>query len=69
MNTCSRLRDCPASQYLNCEAYGRGLECWQVEQPRCALEIRLCLQYGCPVYERFSGEIEEALRDRAMGRK
>lgn len=69
MNECSRLRGCPASQYLACEAYLRGLECWQVEQPRCTLELRLCLQYGCPVYERYSREIEEALRERALGRR
>jgi len=69
MNECSRLRGCPASQYLSCEAYLRGLECWQVEQPRCTSELRLCLQYGCPVYERYSGEIEETLRERALGRK
>ncbi|MGQ9474888.1 MAG: hypothetical protein ACUVRX_01720 [Actinomycetota bacterium] len=69
MNDCSRLRGCPASQYLSCEAYRKGLECWQVEQPRCTLELRLCLQYGCPVYERHSGAIEEALRERALGRR
>ncbi len=69
MNMCSRLRGCPASQYLTCEAYRRGLECWQVEQPRCVLEMRFCLQYGCPVYERYGAEIDEALRNRALGRK
>lgn len=68
-NQCSRLRGCPASQYLVCEAYRKGLECWQVEQPRCTLELRFCLQYGCPVYDRYSVEIEETLRERALERK
>ena len=65
-NNCQRLRACPASQYLNCEAYKRGLECWQIDEPRCALELRFCLQYGCPVYERYSAEMDEALRERAL---
>lgn len=68
-NMCSRLRGCPASQYLACEAYQRGMECWQVDQPRCSLELRYCLQYGCPVYERYSAEIEEALQARALEKK
>ncbi|MDY6794278.1 MAG: hypothetical protein SWK76_03205 [Actinomycetota bacterium] len=66
MNNCYRLRGCPASQYLFCEAYKRGLECWQIDEPRCTLELRFCLQHGCPVYERYSAEIEEALREKAM---
>jgi hypothetical protein len=67
-NSCRRLRGCPASQYLSCEAFKRGLECWQVNEPRCALELRYCLQYGCPVYDRYSMEIEEALREKALER-
>lgn len=69
VNQCSRLRGCPASQYLVCEAYRKGLECWQVEQPRCTLELRFCLQYGCPVYDRYNVEIEETLRERALERR
>ena len=68
-NTCRTLRGCPASQYLVCEAFLKGLECWQVEEPRCARELRFCLQYGCPVYDRYKEEIEEALRERAMERR
>lgn len=67
-SNCRKLRECPASQYLSCEAYLRGLECWQIDQPRCSRELRFCLQYGCPVYDRFSAEIEEALRVKALGR-
>jgi len=67
-NNCRKLRGCPASQYLSCEAYRHGLECWQIDQPRCALELRFCLQYGCPVYDRYSAEIEEALREKALER-
>lgn len=66
---CSKLRGCPASQYLNCEAYRRGLLCWQISEPRCTTELRFCLQYGCPVYDRYKNEIEEALRERALERK
>lgn len=69
LNNCRKLRECPASQYLSCEAYKRGLECWQIDQPRCALELRFCLQYGCPVYDRYSHEIEEALRVKALERR
>jgi hypothetical protein len=68
-NACRKLRECPASQYLTCEAYRRGLECWQIDQPRCAKELRFCLQYGCPVYDRYSTEIEEALREKALERR
>ncbi len=68
-NTCRSLRGCPASQYLYCEAYRKGLECWQIEEPRCSRELRYCLQYGCPVYERYKEEIEEALRERALERR
>ena len=68
-NNCRKLRGCPASQYLACEAYKYGLECWQIDEPRCALELRFCLQYGCPVYDRYSAEIEEALREKALERK
>lgn len=66
---CRRLRGCPASQYLSCEAYRRGQECWQVDDPRCTTELRFCLQYGCPVYDRYKAEIEEALRVRALERR
>lgn len=66
---CRQLRGCPASQYSDCEAFRRGLQCWQIDQPRCSLELRLCLQYGCPVYERYSSEIEEALREKALERR
>lgn len=66
---CRQLRGCPASQYLDCEAFRRGLQCWQIDQPRCSLELRFCLQYGCPVYERYSSEIEEALREKALERR
>lgn len=65
-NNCHKLRACPASQYINCEAYKRGLECWQVDEPRCSMELRFCLQYGCPVYDKFSAEIDEALREKAL---
>jgi hypothetical protein len=67
-NNCQKLRGCPASQYLSCEAFRQGLECWQISQPRCSVELRYCLQYGCPVYDRYSAEIEEALREKAMER-
>ncbi|MBC7247808.1 MAG: hypothetical protein H5T73_08510 [Actinobacteria bacterium] len=69
LHDCRQLRGCPASQYIACEAFRRGMQCWQIEQPRCTLELRLCLQYGCPVYERYSSEIEEALRERALERR
>ena len=68
-NTCRSLRGCPASQYLRCQAYLQGLECWQVDEPRCTLELRYCLQYGCPVYDRYKSEIEVSLRERALERR
>ncbi len=68
-NNCQKIKGCPASQYLLCEAFKRGLECWQVEEPRCAMEMRFCLQYGCPVYDRYPQEIEQALKDRALERR
>jgi hypothetical protein len=54
---------------MNCEAYRHGLECWQVEEVRCASELRFCLQYGCPVYDKYKVEIEEALREKALERR
>ncbi|OFW55963.1 MAG: hypothetical protein A2W01_05860 [Candidatus Solincola sediminis] len=68
-NNCQKIKGCPASQYLSCEAFKRGLECWQVDEPRCAVELRFCMQYGCPVYDRYSQEIEHALKDRALERR
>lgn len=66
MNRCAKIKECPASQYLRCEAWLEGMDCWEIASPRCSAGLRLCLQYGCPVYERYSAEIEAALRDRAM---
>lgn len=67
MSRCQELRKCPASQYLACEAYLKGLECWQVADPRCTSDLQYCMQYGCPVYDAFREEIEDALKARAMG--
>jgi hypothetical protein len=66
MNHCAKIKECPASQYLLCEAWLEGLECWEIASPRCSAGLRLCLQYGCPVYERYTTDIEAALKDRAM---
>lgn len=66
MNRCARLKECPASQYLKCEAWLDGLDCWEVLSPRCSSGLHLCMQYGCPVYERFSADIEATVKSRAM---
>lgn len=66
MNRCAKLKECPASQYLRCEAWSSGMDCWEVASPRCSSGLHLCLQYGCPVYERFNAEIEATLKSRAM---
>ncbi len=68
-NTCRSLRGCPASQYLSCEAYRSGLECWQIDEPRCSRELHFCMQFGCPVYDRYKEEIEATLRERALERR
>lgn len=68
-NNCQKIKACPASQYLFCEAFKMGLECWQVSEPRCSSEMRLCMQYGCPVYDRYTTEIEQALKDRALEKR
>ncbi len=66
MNHCAKIRGCPASQYLRCEAWLEGLECWEISAPRCANDLRLCMQYGCPVYDKYSSDIEASLKTKAM---
>jgi hypothetical protein len=66
MNRCAKIKGCPASQYLSCRAYAESLDCWQISSPRCSADLRICIQYGCPVYERFKAEIENTLKERAM---
>jgi len=65
MNRCAKIRGCPASQYLNCPAWRASVDCWESDSWRCTSDMRLCLQYGCPVYERYPERIESALRARA----
>ncbi len=66
MNRCAKLKECPASQYLKCEAWLEGMDCWEMPSPRCSSGLHLCLQYGCPVYEKYPVEIEARLKSRAM---
>ncbi|MEJ5186112.1 MAG: hypothetical protein WHT46_03420 [Candidatus Geothermincolales bacterium] len=66
VNRCRELRGCPASQYLACEAWREGSNCWEVEDPRCSVGLEKCMRYGCPVYSLYSKEIEEELKRRAL---
>ncbi len=66
MSRCYELRGCPASQYLNCEAYTSGLRCYQVPRPRCTKDLLFCMQMGCPAYNAWSSEIDAEMRSRAM---
>jgi hypothetical protein len=66
MNRCARIRGCPASQYLSCKAWLESVECWETDSPRCSADFRLCLQFGCPVYEKYTERMDNALRARAQ---
>lgn len=44
----------------------KGLDCWEVKDPRCSAGLDRCLRYGCPVYSLYSREIEEELKKRAL---
>ncbi len=66
MSRCQELRGCPASQYLNCEAYREGLRCFEVAQPRCTRDLLLCMQLGCPAYDHWAPEIDSEMKRRAL---
>lgn len=38
MQKCDEIRGCPASYYMNCQAYQSGKNCWEV------LDIPCCKQ-------------------------
>lgn len=44
------IKGCPASHYLSCPAYSRGLNCWEVENVPCCRRNDKIRCYSCKVY-------------------
>ncbi|HIE08398.1 MAG TPA: hypothetical protein EYP65_00945 [Armatimonadetes bacterium] len=47
---CFEVYPCPASMYLQCEAYAKGLNCWDVPDKPCCKRKDLSRCLNCPVY-------------------
>lgn len=47
---CFEVYPCPASMYLQCEAYKRGINCWDVPVKPCCKRRDLSRCKTCPVY-------------------
>ncbi len=56
MNYCHRIRKCPASQYLSCEAYAKGTNCWEIAEKPCCKRRTFDRCEECWVYQAFLSE-------------
>ncbi|MEW6607238.1 MAG: hypothetical protein AB1414_07245 [bacterium] len=56
MKRCYEIRGCPASHYLNCQAYQQGSNCWEILNVPCCKrnDKDRCLQ--CPIYQSAVGK-------------
>lgn len=61
---CWEIKKCSAAQYLNCKAYQEQKHCWEVSNPRGSRSMLLCVQMGCPVYDRYTAEIDREIQYR-----
>ncbi|PKQ28023.1 MAG: hypothetical protein CVT63_04960 [Candidatus Anoxymicrobium japonicum] len=61
---CWEIKKCSAAQYLNCAAYLEKKKCWEISNPRGSRSMLLCLQMGCPVYDRYMNEIDKEIECR-----
>jgi hypothetical protein len=50
---CWSLKGCPASHYINCEAYRRRIDCWELGEGRgCLCRTHESCQ-TCPIYRSY----------------
>ena len=50
LRRCFEVYPCPASMYLQCEAYAKGLNCWDVPEKPCCKRKDLSRCLNCPVF-------------------
>jgi len=60
-SNCWEIKRCSAGQYHNCRAYQEKKHCWEISNPRGSRSLLLCLQLGCPVYEKYMEEIDSEI--------
>lgn len=53
MNYCRDIRRCPGSHYVECEAYIRGVNCWEIADKPCCKRRSLDRCDDCWVYVAF----------------
>jgi hypothetical protein len=59
-NLCGKysMRGCPASQYLNCEAYATGKNCWEIAKKPCCKQVNCEACIRCSIFLK-GREVEE----------
>jgi len=50
MYKCWDIKGCPASHYLNCEAYNTQTSCWDLKKGCLCQVFFLCTE--CPIYQK-----------------
>jgi hypothetical protein len=49
MRKCWQIKGCPASHYVNCAAYIKDVDCWQIKQGCLCSEVGSCAD--CYIYK------------------
>lgn len=64
-NLCSdyRVKGCPASYYLNCAAYAKGKNCWEIHNKACCSKRAGADCRQCEVYKRGQAELASTSRE------
>lgn len=57
MPLCGELKGCPASHYMNCEAYLQQVNCWEIKKGCLCHRSSNCEE--CLIYERYKVLFEE----------
>lgn len=60
MKRCWELKGCPASQYIECEAYKREVDCWDIKQGCLCFSVNECGE--CPLFIRHLEDSEVEIR-------
>ncbi|MDD5090130.1 MAG: hypothetical protein PHQ23_04360 [Candidatus Wallbacteria bacterium] len=50
---CWDIHVCPAAEYLSCEAYKSGKNCWEVREKPCCKRNDFARCLTCPVYLQY----------------
>ena len=61
-NVCSeyKVHGCPASNYLNCQAYASDRNCWEVRQKPCCPVTDESECVDCEIYQRGKVELDKS---------